>query len=384
MRFFVQASVLCLALTLPPWQGAVAQMTSDSAEAADSAPSAPQKDLTVVSWGGNYTRSQMLAYVKPFRDHIGEWVVMETYNGGLDELRDQVATENVEWDVIDFELSDLIRGCSEGLLEPVDHGSLPAGEDGTPASEDFIEGALTECGIGQTIYATVVGYNNAQFGDAGPTQIADFFDVANFPGKRGLRRDPRVIMEWALIADGVAPEDVYATLETEEGQAQAFAKMDDIKPHLVVVVGWRRADSPAGFRRRGHDLGLERTHVPADRRGRQGLHHPLGRTDLGYRFLGHSQGHLQTRTRRWSSSGFATGSKPLADQAKYISYGPARSSSMALIADEVKPMLPTTPENSENALQTDAAWWAEHQDELTQKFEAWLAGGGRGLAGSAR
>ena len=47
-------------------------------------------ELTVVSWGGSYARSQMLAYIKPFREQSGEWVSMETYNGGLDEIRAQV------------------------------------------------------------------------------------------------------------------------------------------------------------------------------------------------------------------------------------------------------------------------------------------------------
>ena len=155
------------------------------------AQTAPQKDLTIVSWGGSYTRSQMLAYVKPFRRRIGEWVAMETYNGGLDEIREQVETENVVWDVVDFELSDLIRGCREGLLEKIDHGKLAAGGDGTPAAEDFIPGALTECGVGQMVWATVVGYDGSRFEGDRPAGLADFFDVKKFPGKRGLRRDPQ-------------------------------------------------------------------------------------------------------------------------------------------------------------------------------------------------
>ena len=110
---------------------------------------APTKELTIVSWGGSYTRSQMLAYVKPYRLLSGEWVSMETYNGGLQQIREQVETENVIWDVVDFELSDLIRGCREGLLETIDHSTLPPGGDGTPAAEDFISGAFTQCGIGR-------------------------------------------------------------------------------------------------------------------------------------------------------------------------------------------------------------------------------------------
>ena len=78
------------------------------------------------------------------------------------------------------------------------------------------------------------------------------------------------------------------------------------------------------------------------------------------------------------------GGGPLAEQTKYISYGPARLSSLALVAEETKLHLPTAPENLARALQTDAAWWATHHVALTERFEKWLASGGRGLAGSAR
>jgi hypothetical protein len=59
-------------------------------------------------------------------------------------------------------------------------------------------------------------------------------------------------------------------------------------------------------------------------------------------------------------------------------------SSLPMSAKETKALLPTFDENMANALQTDAAWWATHHVELTEKFEQWLAEGGRGLAGSAR
>ena len=64
---------------------------------------------------------------------------------------------------------------------------------------------------------------------------------------------------------------------------------------------------------------------------------------------------------------FATGTGPLAEQTKYISYGPARTSSMAQVAEETKPHLPTALENLARALQTDAAWWATHHVALTGK-----------------
>jgi spermidine/putrescine-binding protein len=45
-----------------------------------------------------------------------------------------------------------------------------------------------------------------------PTSWADFWDTKTFPGKRGLRKGAKYTLEFALMADGVAPKDVYKVL----------------------------------------------------------------------------------------------------------------------------------------------------------------------------
>lgn len=344
---------------------------------------APDKDLTVVSWGGSYTRSQMLAYVEPYRQQSDEWVWMETYNGGLKEIRTQVETANVVWDVVDFELSDLIRGCREGLLEKIDHSTLPPGADGTPAKQDFIDGAFTECGVGQTVWSTVVAYNKDRFADARPGKLADFFDTKTYPGKRGLRRDPRVIMEWALLADGVAPDKVYSTLESEEGQKRAFKVMDRIK---TAIVWWSAGSEPVTLLDSGAAV------MTSVWNGR--LYRPIA--EMGKPFVIMWDGQIwdidswgipkgsANLNKAMDFIRFSTGSGPLAEQTKYITYGPARKSSMAMVAEQTKGLLPTAEENMAMALQSDADWWATHHVALRAKFEQWLSGGGRGLSGSAR
>ena len=82
--------------------------------------------ITVVSWGGAYTKSQVEAYHKPWASSTGNSVVSEDYSGGLAEVRAQVEAGNVTWDVVDVELSDAIVGCDEGLLEEIDASTLPA------------------------------------------------------------------------------------------------------------------------------------------------------------------------------------------------------------------------------------------------------------------
>ena len=76
---------------------------------------------------------------------------------------------------------------------------------------------------------------------------------------------------------------------------------------------------------------------------------------------------------------FATDTQRLADQAKYISYGPLRASSAPMVgkhADlgiEMGPHMPTAPANMKGAIFYDFEWWADNKDDLAERFESWLA-----------
>ncbi|MFQ5467681.1 MAG: extracellular solute-binding protein, partial [Kiloniellaceae bacterium] len=157
--------------------------------------------LTVVSWGGSYTKSQVEAYHKPFIAKTGIQINSEDYNGGLAEVKAQVESGNITWDLVDVEVSDAVRGCDEGLLEEIDASILPPAPDGTPAKQDFIDGAVTDCAVGTIVWSTIYAYDDTKFTGNKPSTIGDFFDTKTFPGKRGLRKSPKVNLEWALMAD---------------------------------------------------------------------------------------------------------------------------------------------------------------------------------------
>ena len=343
-----------------------------------------QKELTVVSWGGSYTRSQMLAYVKPFRSRIGEWVKMERYNGGLDEIREQVETENVEWDVVDFELSDLIRGCREGLLEKINHGALAAGRDGTPVAEDFMPGALTECGVGQMVWATVVAYDGSQIEGDRPSTLADFFDRRKFPGKRGPAARPAG--GHGMGADG-GRRCPGRRLRDPGDRRGATARVLDAGPdperHRLVV---RRfgAGPAAGFRRGGHDLRLERAHVRPDGRGGQGLRHRLGRTALGHRLLGRSPRGPPTSPRRWTSSRSPRAREGLRSRRSTSPTARRGRPRWPWWMRTRRPCSRLRPRTWRTPSRRTPGGGRPHHEELSAKFEQWLAKGGRGPSGTAR
>ncbi len=339
---------------------------------------AQAESLTIVSWGGGYTKSQVEAYHKPYIAKTGITINSEDYSGGLAEVKAQVEAGNVTWDLVDVELSDAVRGCDEGLFEAIDPSILPAAPDGTSATDDFIDGAINECAVASIVWSTIMSYDKTKFPDGGPQSMADFFDTAKFAGKRGIRKSPKAILEMALMADGVAAGDVYSTLDTPAGIDRAFAKLDTIKSE---VVWWEAGAQPpqmladgevsmtTAYNGRifgaqvsenkpfeivwdGQIMDLDLWAIP------KGAPNVAGALD----FIAYS-----------------TDTKRLADQAKYISYGPARKSSSALIGQHAEtgvdmlPHMPTAPANLQNALLNDFAWWADHQDEMNERFASWLA-----------
>src|SRR5258708_9986928 len=190
---------------------------------------ASAQDLTMVSWGGAYQKSQDEAFVKPFTAKTGAKITAEEYNGEVSKIRAMVQAKAVTWDVVDVDSATVRQACDEGILEQIDYSKvLP--------KKEFVEGALHECGVPNVVYSTIFAYDADKLKD-GPTKIADLFDTKKFPGKRGLWKNPFGNLEAALMADGVPPSEVYKTLRTPAGGDRAVKKLDTIQKDVV----WREA-----------------------------------------------------------------------------------------------------------------------------------------------
>jgi putative spermidine/putrescine transport system substrate-binding protein len=335
-------------------------------------------EITVVSWGGAYTKSQVEAYHKPWIAQTGNSVVSEDYNGGLAEVKAQVEAGNVTWDLVDVELSDAVRGCDEGLLEPIDHSILPAAPDGTAATDDFLPGTLHECAVANIVWSTIYAYDSSKMPN-GPKTMADFFDLEKFPGKRGLRKGPKANLEMALIADGVPNNEIYDVLATEEGVDRAFAKLDTIKDSTV---WWEAGAQPPQLLADG-EVAMTTAY-----NGR--IFNAVAAEDKPFEIVWDGQVYdldlwvvpkgAPNKDLAMEFLAFSTATEQLAAQASWISYGPARKSSSPLVGSyatkpdlAMGPQMPTAPENFATAIQNDFEFWADNQDELNERFNAWLA-----------
>ena len=347
------------------------------------ASAAAAEDMTIVSWGGAYLNSQQKAYHDPYM----------AMNPGLNIINDDASAEavaklramneagNLTWDLVDAVPSDAMRLCDEGLAMPIDFDKVLApAPDGTPATEDFGALLVSECFIPQIVYSTTFGYRTDMVGDTPPTSVCDVFDLAKYPGKRSLQKRPIDNMEWALYCDGVAKDEIYNVLGTDEGVARAFAKLGTIKDS---VVWWNAgAETPQlladGEVVMGSTFNGRLFSAIAEQNQPIGMLWDMQSFDLDGWVI--PTGLPEDRLARvLDYVRFATDTQRLADQSKYISYGPARASSAPLVSThaelgiEMAPHMPTDPKNASNTHIYDYEWWADNRDDLDAKFQAWLA-----------
>ncbi len=365
---------------------AAALLSASPAEAQDP-PNCPEGDheLTIVSWGGAYEESQKKAYYEPYMAECPNVTIVQesASNEGVAKMRAQAEAGNVTWDVVDLVAADAIRVCDEGLAMEIPHDEwLRPAPDGTPASEDMGDLIVSDCFIPEIVYSTTFGYRSdvEAWGGNEPSQLCDVFDLETFPGKRSLEKRPINNVEWALICDGVDPDEVYDVLATPEGMDRALAKLDTIKDEVI----WWSAGAETPQRLADGEVVMGSTY-----NGR--LFSVIEEQDQPVKMLwdwqvfdldgwvipaGVSDDELPAIK---SFIEFATDTQRLADQAAYISYGPARESSAPLVGEhaelgiEMAPHMPTDPENSKNTLVYNYFFWADYRDDLDAKFQSWLA-----------
>jgi len=328
--------------------------------AAISLPALAQQQITVVNFGGANANAQKKAYYEPF-EKTGTKVVAVEYNGEQAKIKVMVETKKVSWDVVEVESPDVARGCDEGLFEKLDYSKIGNKADFNPA-------AVTECGIGVFVWSTVMAYNGEKLKD-GPKTWADFWDTKKFPGKRGMRKGARYNLEFALMAEGVKPADVYKVLATKEGAERAFKKLTELKSSIQ---WWEAGAQPPQFLVAGDVTMTTVYNGRIDAANREGKNLKItwmgGIYDLDYWVIPKG---TPNKDAALKFIAFASTPDAQAEYAKNIAYGPTNNKALAKLDAKVLDNLPTSPANSKDALQFNLKFWADQGEDLEKRFASW-------------
>ncbi|PBB65230.1 spermidine/putrescine ABC transporter substrate-binding protein [Mesorhizobium sp. WSM4312] len=322
-------------------------------------------ELSIMASGGAWQDAQRKAWFEPFAKETGAKVLEQEYLGDLGKVKAMVETGNVPIDLVTVETATVLQGCDAGILERLDYSKIGP-------RDKFIQGSALDCGVGLDAYGDILAYDPIVLKEA-PTSVLDLFDTKKFPGKRAMRKFPAQNLEWALMADGVAPADVYKVLATPEGVDRAFKKLDTIKKDIV---WWDAGAQPSQLLASKEVVmttawnGRIQNAIDTDKKpfkivwNNQILEYdmiaiPKGakNPDLAYKYLAYI-------------------SKPEnnAKLASYITYGPVRTDAASFVAADALPKLPNAPDHLAGAyLVADTEFWGDYGEDLVKRFNAWLA-----------
>jgi putative spermidine/putrescine transport system substrate-binding protein len=320
---------------------------------------AAAKEVVLCNWGGAAVEAFQKAFGEPFTAKSGIKVAIDGAGPTTGAIRAMVEAGQVTWDATDGGMVDAVVLGKGGFVEPIDYAIVDKSKVGP--------GMAAEFGIANYVFANVLAYDKSKVGAAPPSSWADFFDLDKYPGKRTMCKWIQGQLEAALLADGVKPEEMYP-LDVD----RAFKKLEPLLPHLIF---WEGGAQSQQLFRDGEVVMGNVWHTRAN----------LLHKENADRF-----------TWTWNENIFfaSAWSVPKGNPAgkavfefinssldpegqitllRLMGNGPSNPAAQAMMTPEDRAVDPATPDNAKTHLVVDAAYYAENEAELQNRFLDFIA-----------
>lgn len=283
--------------------------------------------------------------------------VSEETHTDLSPIRLQVQSGAVTLDVVSLGDVDCAAGAREELFEPLDMTVID--------TSGLAEGAAQETWVPYDYFSTVLGVSDS-LGDAAPKTWADFWNVEAFPGRRALFAYPHFNLEFALLADGVAPDQLYP-LDLD----RAFRKMEEIKP---AITAWWESGAQAAQLALNDEVDMlaiwnGRLNSAVEEGAAFGYDFQNGLLSADCLAVPKGAPHKDAAMKLIN---LMLQPELQAEYAKGIGYGPANLKAVKHLDTETLARLPSSPENFAVQTQMRADWWAENIGVAMERWGAFM------------
>ena len=315
----------------------------------------------IFNWSGGASGDAMWeCYANPYGKVTGIRVIHDTAVN-FSKLKAMVETGNVQYDLAELYGMDLYEiGLKQNLFEPIDYTVVKK-------SDDYFEGTFLSHAVIHDYYATVLSYDASKYPQGkAPQSWEDFWNVKTFPGSRALYNGPLNNLEFALLADGVKPENLYP-LDMD----RAFKSLDKIKKY--VKVWWSAGAQPA-------QLLTDKEVVMASAWNGRIYDIIKGGAKVGIQW---NQGIIMRSpvvvpkgapNKKQAMEFLDQFSNPdyQACFANKLGYPGTYKYLSEKVNAEVRPYLVTYPDNMEKMIWNNYKWWVEHKAEAEERWSAWM------------
>jgi putative spermidine/putrescine transport system substrate-binding protein len=313
---------------------------------------AAENEVVLCNWGGAAVDAFQQAFGGPFSAKTGMKLVIDGAGPAIGSVRTMVDSGNVTWDVMDNGLVDAQVLSRGNYLEPIDYAIVDKSK-----VPDFAQ----EFGVGNYAFANVLFHNKKTTGVETLTDWKDFFDFEKIPGKRTMCKWIQGQLEMVLLADGVAPADLYP-LDVD----RAFAKLE---PHLDQIIFWEGGAQSQQLFRDGEVVMGNIWHTRAKLLIQENADYAITWNQNALQISAWSVPRGNPSGKKvFEFINSALDPEPQITLLRLMGNGPTNPAAEAMMTDEDRVFNPTSPANKQNQVLVNPSWYAEHEAETQNKF----------------
>ncbi len=316
---------------------------------------AQASQLVLVNWGGDSLKGMQEAFATPYEKATGNKVSVDTSGPSAGKIRAMVQSGKVTWDICDATVGASMELGEAGLLEPIDYSII----DPSLTLPQF----AYKWGIGSYVYSSVLAFNGPKFKDKAPTSWADFWNLQDFPGRRLLRADLPSMLESALMADGVDPAKLYP-LDVKRG-------LDKIRQIKDSCLFWKTAAESAQLMRTeevvmGNIWSTRAAPLSMEPNSKIGFTWNQGILQSAVWIV--PKGNPAGREAVMKLIAFMQQPEPAIALSRVLYCGPMSPAAAAALPADLRPLVPTAPENVKVQVPMDGMWYAENYQKELPKY----------------
>lgn len=317
--------------------------------------------VRVCSWGGALQNAQRTAYFQPFEKLCGI-KVLESEGPDAVKVKAMVDTGNVEYDVGEFDRSDVINLEKKGdYWEAIDYALFD--------TKNIDPVFRYKYSIDMLPYAQIMAFRTDAFTGRKPADWKEFWDAKAFPGPRTMSSGGGGLipeLEFAELAAGTPLDKIYP-IDIDA----AYASLSKVKP--AVEKWWTAGAMPAqmladkevvlGTAWNGRIDAIQRARAPVEIMWDRGML----RNDVWAIPKG-----AANRENAQKFSAFITMPVQQARLSMLIPYGFVNSAATNYLSAERLKVLPTAPAIRDRLFVFSSQWWADNTDAVTNKWASWV------------
>lgn len=321
------------------------------------------KRIVVRDDGGIYTKAYGAVFYRPFTEATGIEVVGVQANAEpVAQIKTMVDTKNYTWDMakISWPAIEILTTGAKQYLEK--HGL-----ESEPVVKSIPAEYASPYGVATNVYTTVLAYRTDAFkGRKAPQSWADFWNVAEFPGRRAVRKHPFDTIEQALMGAGVPTAQVYPC-----DLDKAFASLDKIKSQVAV---WWTSGAQVEQMLTSGEIDLLPTWV-SRAQAAQAAGAPV-EIVWNQGIWGGDNWSILAGTPNADACRefikFASDPKRQAALVEYFPAGLTQPEAFNYVKPEVAKNCPTYPDNIKVGLKINAKYWLDNQAAVIERFNSWI------------